>query len=117
MRLLELQLDLYETKTNGLSTEDGSVKALLQILYSHLILGAFGFFCRKKNQLHFPMDKGLTHSAKIVLIVWPKIPQMPQKISAQFVCPSSKVSDFWKKKLSLGVRSTTHFKLSHLNLN
>ena len=24
-----------------------------------------------------------THSAKIVLVVWPKIPQMPQKISAQ----------------------------------
>ena len=40
MRLLELQLDLYETKTNGLSTEDGSVKALLQILYSqYLSLG------------------------------------------------------------------------------
>ena len=26
---------------------------------------------------------------KRVLIVWPKIPQMPQKISARNVCPSS----------------------------
>ena len=52
-----------------LSTKDGSVKALTQILYGqNLILGAFGSyvldlktkaFCRKKNQLHFPMDKGL----------------------------------------------------------
>ena len=30
---------------------------------------------------------------------------MPHKISAKFVCPSPKVSNFWKKKLSLGVRS------------
>ena len=35
-----------------------------------------------------------THSANIVLIVWPEIPQMPHKISAQFVCPSPKVSNF-----------------------
>ena len=35
-----------------------------------------------------------THSAKIVLIVWPEIPQMPHKISAQFVCPSPKVLNF-----------------------
>ena len=40
------------------------------------------------------------HSVKIVLIVWPKIPQMPQNISPQFDCPSPKVSDFWKKALS-----------------
>ena len=43
------------------------------------------------------MDKRLTLSAKIVLIVWPKIPQMPHKISAQFVCPSPKVSNFWRR--------------------
>ena len=30
---------------------------------------------------------------------------MPQKNSAKFVCPSPKVSNFQKKKLSLGVRS------------
>ena len=49
------------------------------------------------------MDKGLT-LPKIVPIIWPQIPKMSQKISAQFVCPSPKVSDFWKK-LSPGVRS------------
>ena len=50
------------------------------------------------------MDKGLT-LPKCVLIVWPKIPQMSQKLSAQFVCPSPKVLDFNEKKTSLGVRS------------
>ena len=49
------------------------------------------------------MDKGLT-VPKWVLIVGPKIPQMPQKLLAQFVCPSPKVWDF-RKKLCLGVRS------------
>ena len=50
------------------------------------------------------MDKGLT-VPKWVLIVWPKIPKMPQNLSAQFVCPSPKVLDFNEKKASLGVRS------------
>ena len=49
-------------------------------------------FCRKKNSYIF-LWKG-THSAKKVLIVQPKILQMPQKSSAQFVCPSPKVSNF-----------------------
>ena len=50
------------------------------------------------------MDKEPT-VPKWVLINWPKIPQMPQKISAQFVCPSPKVVGFSKQKLCLGVRS------------
>ena len=50
------------------------------------------------------MDKGLT-VPKWVLIVWPKIPQMPQNLAAQFVCPSPKVLDFNEKKASLGVGS------------
>ena len=36
---------------------------------------------------------------KWVLIVWPKIPPMPQNLSAQFVCPSPKVLDFNEKRL------------------
>ena len=44
------------------------------------------------------MDKGLT-VPKWVLIVWLKIPQMPQNLSAQFVCPSPKVLDFNEKRL------------------
>ena len=52
------------------------------------------------------------HNAKIVLIVCPKkISQMPQKIWAQFVCPSPKVSDFWKK-ISLWVSVGGQQKLS-----
>ena len=50
------------------------------------------------------MDKGLT-VPKWVLIVWPKIPQMPHILPAQFACPSPKVWDFNEKKVSLGVRS------------
>ena len=42
------------------------------------------------------MDKGLT-VPKWVLKVWPKIPQMPQNLSAHFVCSSPKVLDFNEK--------------------
>ena len=44
------------------------------------------------------MDKGLT-VPKWELINWPKIPQMPAKISAQIVGPSPKVWDFDEKRL------------------
>ena len=44
------------------------------------------------------MDKGLAVQ-KRVLIVWLKIPQMPQNLSGQFVCPSPKVLDFNEKSL------------------
>ena len=50
------------------------------------------------------MDKGLT-VPKWVLIVWPKIPQMPQILTAQFVSPSPKVLDFKAQKALFGVRS------------
>ena len=44
------------------------------------------------------MDKG--HIVpKWVLIVWPKIPQMPLNLFTQFVCPSPKVLDFYEKSL------------------
>ena len=52
-------------------------------------------FCRKNNQIHFPIP---THSAKIVLIVWLKTSQMPQNLLAQFACQSSKVWDIIEKK-------------------
>ena len=44
------------------------------------------------------MDKGLT-VPKWVLINWPKIPQMPQNLSAQIVCPSPKIWYFDEKRL------------------
>ena len=44
------------------------------------------------------MDKGL-NVLKWVLIDWLKILQMPQNLSAQFVCPSTKVLDFNEKRL------------------
>ena len=44
------------------------------------------------------IDKGLTVS-KWVLINWPKIPQMPQNLSAQIFCLSPKVLDFDEKRL------------------
>ena len=42
------------------------------------------------------MDNGITVQ-KWVLIVWSKIPEMPSKFLAQFVCPSQKAWDFRKK--------------------
>ena len=36
---------------------------------------------------------------KWVMINWPKIPQMPQNLSAQIVCTSPKVWDFNEKRL------------------
>ena len=44
------------------------------------------------------MDKGLV-VPKWVLINGPKIPQMPQNLSAQIVFPSPKVWDFDEKRL------------------
>ena len=44
------------------------------------------------------MDKGLT-VPKWVLIIHPKMPQMPQDLPAQIVYPSSKVWDFVDKRL------------------
>ena len=44
------------------------------------------------------MDKGLT-VPKRVLIARRKIPQMPQNLSAQFVCSNPKVWDFNEKRL------------------
>ena len=43
------------------------------------------------------MDKGLT-VPKWVIIVWPKVTQMPQIFSAQFVCPSPKIWDFERSR-------------------
>ena len=61
------------------------------------------------------MDNGLT-VPKWVLIVWPKIPQMPQNLSAQFVCPSPKDLDFNEKRLHWAsvVRDGCHNKCSAL---
>ena len=55
------------------------------------------------------IDKGLT-VPKWVLIVWPKIPQMLQNLSARFVCPSPKVWDINEKRLHLAsvVRALWH---------
>ena len=55
------------------------------------------------------MDKELT-VPKWVLINWPKIPQMPQNLSAQFVCPSPKVWAFNKKRFHWAsvVREQSH---------
>ena len=47
------------------------------------------------------MDKGLT-VPKWVLINWPKVPTMPQNLSAQIVCPSPKVWYFNEKKGFIG---------------
>ena len=44
------------------------------------------------------MDKGLTVT-KCLLINWRKIPQMPQNLSAQIVCPSPKDWEFDEKRL------------------
>ena len=44
------------------------------------------------------MDKELTVQ-KWVLINRPKIPQIPRNLSAQIVCPSPKVWDFYENKI------------------
>jgi hypothetical protein len=55
-------------------------------------------FCRNNVGIMENINKGLT-LPKWVLIVWLKIPQMLQNLSAQFVCPSPKVLDFNEKML------------------
>ena len=53
-------------------------------------------FLQEKASATFSYGQG-THSTKMMLIVWPKISQMPQKMLTHFVCPSPKVFKFWKK--------------------
>ena len=53
-------------------------------------------FCRNNDWLIQNMDKEL-RVPEWVLIVWPKIPLMPQTLSAQFVCSSPKILDFNEK--------------------
>ena len=57
------------------------------------------------------MDKGLA-VPKWVLTVCPKIPQIPQNLSAQFVCPSPKILDLNEKRLhwAYTVRGLHQFK-------
>ena len=59
------------------------------------------------------MDKGLT-VPKWLLIVRPKIPQMPQNLSAQFFCPRPKVLDFDEKMLHRA--SIVRDKITNVNL-
>ena len=48
----------------------------------------------KSNCLIFISSKKMGFTVpKWVLIVWPKIPQMPKNLSAQFACPDPKVLD------------------------
>ena len=54
------------------------------------------------------MDKGHT-VPKWVLIVRPKIPQMPQNLSAQFVGPSPKVMDSNEKRLNTWFQNRSYF--------
>ena len=62
------------------------------------------------------MDKGLT-VPKCVLINRRKIPQMPQDLSAQIVCPRPKVWDFNEKRLHQAsvVRVNMHILANFLN--
>jgi hypothetical protein len=57
-------------------------------------------FCRNNGRIMKIMDKGLT-VPKWVLIVWPKIPPMPQNLSVQFAFTRAKVLDFNEKRLYL----------------
>ena len=40
-----------------------------------------------------------THCIKMGADIWQKIPQIPQNLSAQFVCQSPKVLDIYEKRL------------------
>ena len=69
-----------------------SIQWDLDINYKDLV------FCRNNGRLMENIDKGLT-VPKWVLINQPKVPQMPQNLSAQIVCPSQKDQDFDEKSL------------------
>ena len=59
------------------------------------------FFCRNNGWLRKNIDKELTVQ-NWVLINRPKIPQMPQNLSSQILCPSLKVWGFDKTRLHWG---------------
>ena len=79
------------TALHGLRTHDGKIPNSLQHKFkSHGIWVLKLVFCRNNGALMESIARGLTVQ-KWVLITWPKIPQMTQNLSAQFVCPSPKV--------------------------
>ena len=85
------------TDTRRLNLKFFAAQIQIPLPNKYLGVGYKGLvFCRNNGWIMENMDKELT-VPKWVLIVRPKIPQMPQKISAQNVCPSPKVRDFWKK--------------------
>ena len=59
------------------------------------------------------MDKRLT-VPKWLLIVWPKIPQMHQNLSAQFLYPIPKVLGFNEKRLHWAFVGSTTLKRDQL---
>ena len=89
----------FNFHNHGLWTHDGLIPNSLSPNSNCKYLG-FGYkrlvFVTNNGILMENMDKGL-NVPKRVLIVRPKISQMPQNISAQFIC--LKVLDFSKKRL------------------
>ena len=92
------------TDTRRLNLKFFAAKIQMPLPNNYLGVGykGFGFF-RNNGWIMENMDKELT-VPKWVLIVWPKIPQMPQKISPKMSAQVQKFKIF-EKRLSLGVRS------------
>ena len=87
------------TDTRRLNSKFFAVQIQIPIQNKCLGCGYKGLvFCRNNCWIMENMDKGIT-VPKWVLIVWPKIPQMPQKFSAQLICPSPKFWNFNEKRL------------------
>ena len=69
-------------------------------------------FVGKTTKSIFPW----THSAKIVLIGWPKIHQMPKNLTAQFVCPIPKVrTSIVRVCIQVDIKRDNEFFLLQLN--
>ena len=99
---------LVELKGTTCTTDYGHTKAKSQILCGpnsnpNLGVGYKGLvFCRNNGWIMENMDKELT-VPKWVLIIWPKISQMPQKISAQNVPQAQKFKILEKSSLWVSV--------------
>ena len=92
-----LYIQFLSTQTRTTDTRSRPKFKSQSQIHKYLGCGYEGLlFCRNNGWIMQNMDKGLT---KWMLIIWPKIPQMPQNLSAQFFCPSPKVLDFNKKRL------------------
>ena len=90
--LVSMDYGHTKVKTPILCGQNSNPRIVVIFFYKGLV------FFTNNGRIMENLDNGLT-VPKWVMIIWPKMPKMPQNLAAQFVCPNPKVLDFNEKRL------------------